>query len=632
MSSLRFARSALRARPAAFRVPVQRRGYAEAVNDKIKLSLVLPHQVRFRPAGLPVNIPAESGEMGVLANHVPSIEQLKPGLVEIVEEGGANKKFFLSGGFAVVQPDSQLSINAVEGFPLEDFSADNVRAQIAEAQKIAGGNGSEQDIAEAKIELEAFRSLGSYHNFTYHLVMAEELPIHLPISFSHELGFLDQDEFYGSQLFETPRKWHTKLAPPAQHGSVSPASMPNRPRTIDRLSGDEDYKDLLSTFPRLFSDLTTERDPFFDHRGIPLNPHNTPISQSGRQSETGSCEKDKRNAPLAAKHVKQALGRSSDADDSFANPLTSVSNSGRPTWKPPKPPKPSHLSDIDLSPQRETENVRQLPRLQLPKRGDSRRALPETFYRSLPSRRTSRNISQPFGRSTSGQAAESEPVISKRSWQTRSIVPCRYFPRPFTEQELKVLGIPLNNPDMPFPAPIPTMDKLPLRRGIIKCDWQQEDQDSVNSGRSSTTTKYQPSKLRNSVWRFFRNVLTPAQLRKDDSGYPVSRKEEVRAKREPTTRTTITIPFTSRCETRPEGQTENTITSLIGGAYVLQVDLSFPTLLAHRTILLAAVIQRCMSSRIAVTAASVLRAIIDALIRWLLSVFHIDVAVEIRQL
>lgn len=32
--------------------------------------------------------------MGVLANHVPSIEQLKPGLVEIIEESGANKQFF----------------------------------------------------------------------------------------------------------------------------------------------------------------------------------------------------------------------------------------------------------------------------------------------------------------------------------------------------------------------------------------------------------------------------------------------------------------------------------------------------------------------------------------------------------
>lgn len=30
-----------------------------------------------------------------------------------------------------------------------------VRSQISEAQKIAGGSGSEQDIAEAKIELEA---------------------------------------------------------------------------------------------------------------------------------------------------------------------------------------------------------------------------------------------------------------------------------------------------------------------------------------------------------------------------------------------------------------------------------------------------------------------------------------------
>ena len=41
-----------------------------------------------------VNIPAESGDMGILANHVPSIEQLKPGLVEIIEESGGSKQFF----------------------------------------------------------------------------------------------------------------------------------------------------------------------------------------------------------------------------------------------------------------------------------------------------------------------------------------------------------------------------------------------------------------------------------------------------------------------------------------------------------------------------------------------------------
>jgi F0F1-type ATP synthase epsilon subunit len=60
----------------------------------------------------------------------------------------------VAGGFAVVQPNSVLSINAVEGYPIEDFSSEAIKAQIAEAQKVASGNGSEQDIAEAKIELE----------------------------------------------------------------------------------------------------------------------------------------------------------------------------------------------------------------------------------------------------------------------------------------------------------------------------------------------------------------------------------------------------------------------------------------------------------------------------------------------
>ncbi|KAL8999707.1 MAG: hypothetical protein Q9169_001524 [Polycauliona sp. 2 TL-2023] len=171
MNSLRLMRIAARAQSSAvLRRPLQRRGYADAVSDKIKLTLALPHQSIYKSTDVvQVNIPAESGEMGVLANHVPSIEQLKPGLVEIIEESGGSKQFFLSGGFAIVQPDSQLSINAVEGFPLEDFSSEEmkimvdtllkailqaVRSQITEAQKISSGGGSEQDIAEAKIELE----------------------------------------------------------------------------------------------------------------------------------------------------------------------------------------------------------------------------------------------------------------------------------------------------------------------------------------------------------------------------------------------------------------------------------------------------------------------------------------------
>ena len=40
------------------------------------------------------NIPAASGDMGILANHVPTVEALRPGLVEVIESAGTSKKFF----------------------------------------------------------------------------------------------------------------------------------------------------------------------------------------------------------------------------------------------------------------------------------------------------------------------------------------------------------------------------------------------------------------------------------------------------------------------------------------------------------------------------------------------------------
>ena len=45
MSAIRIVRAAIRARPSTLRIPIQRRGYADAVSDKIKLTLALPHQV-----------------------------------------------------------------------------------------------------------------------------------------------------------------------------------------------------------------------------------------------------------------------------------------------------------------------------------------------------------------------------------------------------------------------------------------------------------------------------------------------------------------------------------------------------------------------------------------------------------
>ncbi|KAJ7593918.1 epsilon subunit of F1F0-ATP synthase N-terminal domain-containing protein [Mycena floridula] len=138
---------------------ISRRGYATEATDKIKLSLVLPHQTIFTSTDVvQVNISASSGDMGILANHVPSIESLRPGVIEVIESTGA-KKWFASGGFATVHPNNKLTINVVEAAPLDQFSADAIRTNLAEAQKVLAGNASEEDKAEARIEADVYESL-----------------------------------------------------------------------------------------------------------------------------------------------------------------------------------------------------------------------------------------------------------------------------------------------------------------------------------------------------------------------------------------------------------------------------------------------------------------------------------------
>jgi len=156
MSSLRLISSAAW-RASSF--TLARRGYAE-VSDRLKLSLVLPHQAIFTSTDVvQVNIAAEAGDMGILANHVPSIEALRPGVLEVLETSGESKKWFTSSGFATVHPNNKLTINVVEAAPLETFSPEAVRTNLQEALKVASGSGSEVDRVEARIEADVYEAL-----------------------------------------------------------------------------------------------------------------------------------------------------------------------------------------------------------------------------------------------------------------------------------------------------------------------------------------------------------------------------------------------------------------------------------------------------------------------------------------
>ncbi|KAJ3206732.1 MCM DNA helicase complex subunit [Dinochytrium kinnereticum] len=137
------------------------RSYAEAATaapGKLLLNFAVPHQPILRNyEAIQVNLSSTEGDMGILADHVPTISQLNPGVIEII---GSDKtqKFFVSGGFAIINTDSSLNINAVEAFPVEDIDVEAARRGVDEAnRKLNASGGSEADKAAAKIELESER-------------------------------------------------------------------------------------------------------------------------------------------------------------------------------------------------------------------------------------------------------------------------------------------------------------------------------------------------------------------------------------------------------------------------------------------------------------------------------------------
>lgn len=107
-----------------------------------------------------VILPGIDGVFGVKANHVPIIAQLKPGLVELHSGsgGGDVQRFFVSGGFAFVHPNSVTDICAVEAARLDEFDPAAVKAALQHAQAGAAG-GDDFDAAVGRAATEVFSAL-----------------------------------------------------------------------------------------------------------------------------------------------------------------------------------------------------------------------------------------------------------------------------------------------------------------------------------------------------------------------------------------------------------------------------------------------------------------------------------------
>ncbi|KAI9329316.1 hypothetical protein BDR26DRAFT_872607 [Obelidium mucronatum] len=141
-----------------------RRSYASEAassNGKLRLNFTVPHQAILKDfEAIQVNIQSSEGDMGILADHVPTIAQLNNGgVVEIFAADNKTRKYFVSGGFAIINPDSSLNINAVEAVEVEQLDVEAARRGSEEASRKLNGSGSEQEKVAARVEHELYEAI-----------------------------------------------------------------------------------------------------------------------------------------------------------------------------------------------------------------------------------------------------------------------------------------------------------------------------------------------------------------------------------------------------------------------------------------------------------------------------------------
>ena len=114
-----------------------------------------------------VLLPAVTGDFGAMPGHVPTIAQLRPGVVTMHNEMDKDvEKYFVSGGYAFVHADSTTDVVSVEAFKLDELDTDAVRAGLQEytakvAQLQGGGKGDDYEIAAAQIGVEVYSAMNA---------------------------------------------------------------------------------------------------------------------------------------------------------------------------------------------------------------------------------------------------------------------------------------------------------------------------------------------------------------------------------------------------------------------------------------------------------------------------------------
>jgi len=102
--------------------------------DKLLLELVSPERLLVSAEADMVVMPGSEGDFGVLAGHAPVISSVRPGVIEVHDEGKETELIFITGGFAEVT-EQGLTVLAEEAIPVAEMKRDDLEKRLKNAEE-----------------------------------------------------------------------------------------------------------------------------------------------------------------------------------------------------------------------------------------------------------------------------------------------------------------------------------------------------------------------------------------------------------------------------------------------------------------------------------------------------------------
>jgi F-type H+-transporting ATPase subunit epsilon len=120
--------------------------------EKVEFELVSPERLVLSEPVEMVVVPGGEGDFGVLPGHSPFISTVRPGVIDVHNEGKVSERIFVAGGYAEATPE-RCTVLAEEALHLADLDAEVIEARAKRAREDLADADSDEERIAAEAEL-----------------------------------------------------------------------------------------------------------------------------------------------------------------------------------------------------------------------------------------------------------------------------------------------------------------------------------------------------------------------------------------------------------------------------------------------------------------------------------------------